>query len=320
MRAGLSEAPLSAHVLVDTRCPEAARDAIGRIFCPHLLRPARRRPQGFHARHHSFALPGGSLNFVAYGAEVEIDPGELARFYLLQWPLAGAANVRCGGGRIEGGASLLSPTLPTRMVWGEGCEQMIVLIEREAMARQWQALTGERADVAFEVGVPMAGPVGARLRQHVELMYAAAEAEAPAPYRATLAEGLRVLALTGLRHDRMAALAAPPAAATPGAVRRAEAYIDAHLEAPLTMAEIAAAARVNLRSLQSAFRRARGRTMSEHIQARRLERLRCRLADPQAPASVTELVYSVGLAHLGRASAAYRARFGETPRETLRRR
>ena len=87
-------APLARHSRVDTHCPEEARERIGRIFCPHFLMPQRRRPENFHARHHSAAQGGFSINFVAYGAEVEIDPGELSQFYLLQWPLRGGARPR----------------------------------------------------------------------------------------------------------------------------------------------------------------------------------------------------------------------------------
>ena len=113
------------HTLVDTRSPEEARQEIGRIFCPHFLSPSDRHAEGFHAVHRSARQSGYSLNFVSYGAEVEIDPGELASFFLLQIPVTGSAAVRCGtetavasAGRI---ASVLSPTLPTRMRWSDGC-------------------------------------------------------------------------------------------------------------------------------------------------------------------------------------------------------
>ena len=87
---------LARHTLVDTRSPEEAREEIGRIFCPHFLIPRDRHGAGFHAVHRSARQRGCSLNFVSYGAEVEIDPGELGGFFLLQIPIAGSASVRCG--------------------------------------------------------------------------------------------------------------------------------------------------------------------------------------------------------------------------------
>jgi AraC-like DNA-binding protein len=310
---------------VDTRCPEEARERIGQIFCPHFLAPREARPRAFHARHHSAPQTDYSVNFVAYGAEVEIDPGELGAFFLLQWPLRGAAEVRCGAQSVEAAAgeraSLLSPTLPTRMTWREGCEKIIALIRREAMLRQFEALADQSAKaLEFDVAIAMESPVGRQILGHLELLTTAAENGAPAPYQALLRDALTTLMLTSLAHNQSRALAKPAGSAAPRAVRRAEAYIDAHIADPIAMDDIARAAGANLRSLQGAYQKSFGATMTESIQRKRLDLFRRRLRDPSASASITELAYSVGLAHLGRAAAAYRARYGETPRETLKRR
>ena len=131
------DTPLSRFAAVDTRSPDDAREAIGRIFCPHFLNPVGRDAAAFHARHHTVEQADYSVNFVAYGATVEIDPGELSKFFLLQLPLKGNAKVRCGtvAADVEAGqrGSLLSPTLGTRMTWNEGCEKLIILIRREAL-------------------------------------------------------------------------------------------------------------------------------------------------------------------------------------------
>jgi AraC-like DNA-binding protein len=318
-------APLARHALVDTRCPEEARERIGRIFCPHFLVPREARPRGFHARHNSAPQADYSVNFVAYGAEVEIDPGELAHFFLLQWPVRGGAEVRSGSQSVEAAAgeraSLLSPTLPTRMFWREGCEKVIALIRREAMLRQFEALTGRPTKaIEFEAAIAMGAPVGRQIRGHLELMTAAAENGAPTPYQALLRDALTTLLLTGLVHNHSNAFAGAFGEAAPRAVRRAEAYIDAHISDPIAMEDVARAAGANLRSLQNAYRKTFGATLTETIQGKRLELFRRRLGDPAAPASITEIAYSAGLAHLGRAAAAYRQRYGETPRETMRRR
>jgi AraC-like DNA-binding protein len=323
----IEDAPLVRHRLVDTRSPDEAREAIGRIFCPHFLIPRERRPDAFHARHHSAPQAGYSVNFVAYGAEVEIDPGELSGFFLLQWPLRGAASVHCGAVTAEAAASsvasLLSPTLPTRMIWRKGCEKLIVLIKREVVQKQFEALIGERArPIEFETGVPMTSPIGRLLERHVETMRASVDGDvcAPQSYQALLRDGLITLLLCGLKHNQSDRLTQPLGAPAPNALRRAEDYIVAHLDSQLAVADVAAAAGANLRALQTAFRRERGETLTQCIQAKRLERFRAELSRAGDDQSVTSIAYSVGLGHLGRAAAAYRARYGETPHETLRRR
>ena len=320
-------APLARFAAVDTRSPDEAREAVGRIFCPHFPTPDGRDAGGFHARHHSVAQAGYSVNFVAYGSKVEIDPGELSGFFLLQMPLEGAAQVRCGtvatdaaAGRM---ASVLSPTLPTRMTWHDGCEKIIVLIRRAELER----LAGAMADrpgttVEFSTGVDLTLPVGAALGRHVDLMRAAADGIMPVPeaYQVLLRDGLATLMLAGLPHDRSALFARPAPLPGPASVRRAEDYLAAHAGRPVAMADVAEAAGTSLRSLQEAFRQHRAQTLGERLQEIRLERLRAALIDQGDDASITDMIFQAGLGHAGRAAAAYAARYGESPSQTRRRR
>ena len=321
----IDAAAIEKHRMVDTRSPDEARERISRIFCPHFLIPRERRPEAFHARHDCVRQVGYSVNFVAYGSEVEIDPGELSGFFLLQWPRRGSAWVKCGGRSVEAeaasAASVLSPTLPTRMVWREGCEKFVVLVERAAMQRHFEALTGGPARaVEFDVGLPMTSRAGHLISRQMEVLFGSVEGgqETPKAYQASLRDGLTSLMLCGLAHNQSGLLSDEPRAPAPRAVRRAEEFIEAHIAGVITMAEVAAAAGANLRSLQAAFKRARGLTLSEAVQGKRLERFHQRLSDPDERGSITEIAYSVGLGHLGRAAAAYRSRYGATPSQTLR--
>lgn len=319
--------PLSRYAAVDTRSPDDARDAIGRIFCPHFLNPVERNPTTFHARHHTVEQAGYSVNFVAYGSTVEIDPGELSRFFLLQLPIKGSAKVRCGTVATEVqagvGASILSPTLATRMVWNEGCEKLIILIRREALEAQFEALTHEQSRaIEFDTGVDLTNPVGVGLWQHAQLMLGAAENSAAIPdaYKALLRDGMTTLLLTGLASNKTLLLSRPAPAADPLAVKRAQEFMRANAERPLSMAEIAAVSGVSLRSLQDAYRKTKGMTLGEGLLALRLERFRTALLAREGYPSVAEAAFAAGFGHLGRAAANYRDRYGETPSETLRRR
>lgn len=322
-----ADTPLSRFATVDTRSPDDAREAIGRIFCPHFLNPVGRNTEAFHARHHTALQVDYSVNFVAYGSTVEIDPGELSRFFLLQLPLKGSAKVRCGtvAADVRAGirGSLLSPTLGTRMTWNEGCEKLIVLIRREALEEQFESLTHERMRaVEFETGVELSGMVGRAILQHAQLMLEAAETTdgVPDAYRALLRDGLTTLLLSKLASNVASAFAKPAPSADPPAVRRAQDYMAANVERAISMADIATASGVSLRSLQDAYRRARGMTLGEGLLSLRLERFRDTLLTANAPGSVADAAFAAGFGHLGRAAAAYRERYGEAPSETLRRR
>lgn len=107
----------------------------------------------------------------------------------------------------------------------------------------------------------------------------------------------------------------------PAAVRRALAYIDDHLGEPISVVDIAAAARLSPRGLQAAFRRDLGVTPIEQVQIARLTAVREELlrADASQGVTVAEVAHRWGFAHLARFAARYRAVYGENPSQTLRR-
>ena len=317
---------LDARPVVDTRDVDEAREAIGRIFCPHFLLVDGRWKNGFHAIHNVVEETAHSINAVSYGSAVEIDPGELSRFFLLQLPIKGDAVVRCGGKETYAArgrtATLLSPTLLTRMRWGEGCEKLIVLLQRDLVESHFENLAHERSErIEFDPAIDLTSGIGAGIFQHSMLMSSAAKDQErfPEAYRVLLRDGLVNLLLNGLSHNRTDLLQHPVQSACSSSVQRAEDYIRANAEHSITVADIAQAAGVPLRTLQESYRKAKGQTLMEAVQDARLELLRNTLLKPSADVSVADAVFASGLGHLGRAAFAYRERYGETPSQTLRR-
>ncbi|MBB6489298.1 AraC family transcriptional regulator [Rhizobium lusitanum] len=310
---------------VDTCDVDDARMAIGQIFCPHFLMVTGKAEQGFHARHRLVKETGYSINLVSYGAEVEIDPGELSRFFLLQIPIKGESLVKCGTSQtltVAGkSATLLSPTLSTRMLWKEGCEKLIVLMERGAVEDYLRKLIdNEPGRIEFDAAVDLTSPIGQGILRHADLMLCSSlEANMPLAYKTMLRDGLTSLLLSGLRHNHQPALARPAPDGEPIAVRRADEYIRSNATHAITTGDIAQAAGIPLRTLQDSYRRARGHTLLEAVQSARLETLRRTLLAGETDLTVADAVFACGLGHLGRAAFAYRERFGESPSETLRR-
>ncbi|AWN38348.1 AraC family transcriptional regulator [Methylobacterium radiodurans] len=325
--------PLARYALVETRDPEAARDRIGRIFCPHRLIPVGADAASlFEARHHTVGFGGLTINYVTYGAEVEIDPGFLDRFFLLQIPLAGAALVRSGPHEtiadIER-ATLLSPLLPTQMVWEAGCEKLIILVPRDlAEEHIVRVLDRIPKPFGFDPAIDLRRPRGAAILSQAKLLQHLAESRTqPAcgtnVFESELASAFVTL-LVGhmLEHAEGSGTLLRPqlVSVAPSHVRRAEEYVRAHLDSALTLPQLSEEAGVSIRSLQDGFRQFRDSTISDFILAQRLDRWRALLLASDPEAKVGDLALAVGLNHLGRAAAAYRDRFGEVPSHTLRNR
>lgn len=103
-----------------------------------------------------------------------------------------------------------------------------------------------------------------------------------------------------------------------GKIRAAVGFMVANAHLPIRTDEIAAAAGMSQRSLQTAFQRAYGVTALDFLRRIRLDRVKddLLLSDPR-DTTVAEIAARWGFAHLGRFAAAYASRFGEYPRVTL---
>lgn len=104
-------------------------------------------------------------------------------------------------------------------------------------------------------------------------------------------------------------------------VARARAYIEAHLDTPIAIDDLVAAAFASRRTLYRAFAETLDETPQSYILKLRLNRIRQDLAAPsEAMRTVTVVSNQWGIAELGRLAARYREQFGELPRDTLARR
>jgi len=103
-------------------------------------------------------------------------------------------------------------------------------------------------------------------------------------------------------------------------LRAAVEYIHAHAAEPVTIVDLSEAAGLSVRSVQESFRRVFDVSPLTYLRQVRLDRVREELleAGPQAGA-VGDIARRWGFAHLGRFSASYAERFGEYPKQTLRR-
>ena len=321
---------LAAFARVTTDDVDEAAEEIGRIFCPHDLKPATARAAGFSARHNCAAFDGFSINYVAYGGSVSIDPGCLDRFFLVQIPLAGSARIRAGVTELDAApgrtASLLSPTVPTQMTWAD-CAQAILLLDRRMVERRAAALSGRAAGtVEFDPAIGLEAPAGQALRASLaELMLLAERlgpsgglsAVAMADWRELLLDHL----LNGQRHGLSDAIQtfSGQAERLPRALRAARDHLADNAVEPLDLAQLACVSGIGIRALQLGFRRHFGLSISQVLLDMRLAALHARLEQGSPDVSITGIAFDLGFTHLGRMAGAYREKFGETPSATLRR-
>jgi AraC-like DNA-binding protein len=107
----------------------------------------------------------------------------------------------------------------------------------------------------------------------------------------------------------------PPQTAASARFARAESFLLENATEQITVADVAAAAGLSVRGLQDTFQRHHGIAPLTYLRGIRLLLARERL-QTEPDLSVAEVARGAGFAHLGRFAAAYRAEFGELPRQT----
>lgn len=321
-----SSASLQRFRLVETRSLEEARAIHSALNSPIEAEQTDRR-RSFTWQANRVVLGGLGLVESRYGAGVRGSTRNVDRQYSLIVPRrrAGRATQHGVTAAVDPGraAALFSPGMPATYEFASDYRGSQVSVPGDVMEAALDALIGPDRSRAlrFDLSVDLSAGGGADCLRLIEFMLAEVDRDASvlrAPLvAARLAEALVCSLLLGLPHSHSKLVHATPPRAGAGYVLRAEEYLAAHAYAHVSVADLAAAAGIGVRTLHAAFLAHRGCSPQAFVRARRLELARARLLSGTA-SSVTEVALSCGLEHLGRFSAAYARRFGESPRETLR--
>jgi AraC-like DNA-binding protein len=137
--------------------------------------------------------------------------------------------------------------------------------------------------------------------------------------RAAVVRHTATILLSGF-HLLPAALRDDREPSVPKALRRAMSFMDDNAQRPITVEDVARAARLSVRGLQAAFRRDLGTTPMAYLRVARLAGARRELvdADPGRGDTVEAIAHRWGFGHPARFAASYRAEYGEYPAATLR--
>lgn len=108
-------------------------------------------------------------------------------------------------------------------------------------------------------------------------------------------------------------------APAPRHVKWAIDYMQEHIAEPITLDEIAAAAKVSIRTLQQGFRQFRNTTPMSYLHEIRMLAAHRDLLETDGRQAIAEIALRWGFSHLGRFAADYRKRFGQLPSQTMKR-
>lgn len=310
--------------ILRSRDPEGARDALSRAYKPHQMTCAD-GARGFDFLHMSARIPQGSFNILRYGAEVQISPGALGDFYMLELPLTGGVTLSGERGPIARSrpdtALFIPPGLRFTSVWAPGCVQMTLKLRSAEVLARWQSAVGDATACLPQAPpeIDLTTPQGWRIRQMMALLKTEAERAASGQVdllsATPLAGAVLDTVIAYLRDIHGPTLDPRHPKVLPARLKRCLAVIEDGLGRHLSVGMLAAAAGGSERSLFDLFAAFLDTTPMAHVQDRRLAHARRKLLSGDGP--VAQVAAAVGLHHPGRFSQAYFRKYGEKPSETL---
>lgn len=269
-----------------------------------------------------------------YGAEVEVRPRPFEQFALAHMSLRGAAEMTIDGTQVavgEGRTAFIAPRHDVSLRWHAGTEQLIIKLPIELLRRVDESYGSLRgAPPAFLIPNRFNSQWQWLVRSVLNLVRLPGDAGLNPEWQEHFE---RNLALFLLKHGPGAAedqLAASGALASDHALESADAastdarridallaYMESHLNAPVSLTDLAAAAGVSERTLNALCHRHLGETPMNYLRDMRLDAVRAKLR-LLPNVSITATAMDHGFAHHGRFSAYYFRRFGELPSQTVR--
>lgn len=230
------------------------------------------------------------------------------------------------GLEVDEGTGLIYRGRPgTTLAAAGNHERLALWISEASLKQRLTALLGEPIleDLRFEPVFDWTAPAASSLRRLMGLLTDELASPASAVLTSKTASRsftdlLLYTLLRSVSHNYSERLERPETSPVPGTLKRAEAYIRAHVEEPLALHEVAAAAGCSVRSLQIAFRHFRETTPLLAIRQARLEAACRALRRGEGGATVTEVAHRFGFTNPGRFTRLYISAFGEAPGDVLR--
>ncbi|MBW8816264.1 MAG: helix-turn-helix transcriptional regulator [Caulobacterales bacterium] len=192
------------------------------------------------------------------------------------------------------------------------CDMISIRLAPTLLASTAEALSipTDRADLAPRIGAR--DP----LVEHV-VRALMAELAAPEPAGRIYADSLAVALTTRLLQSFGAANATGRQTLSKPQARRLVEFIEANLEAELTLEQIAAVAGISVPHLTTLFRRTMGQSVHAYVMERRVHRARSLLLERNR--SIAEVALETGFAHQSHLARWMRRLLGVTPSDILRR-
>jgi AraC-like DNA-binding protein len=322
---GAVSVPVERFQVFDTRDPDELAARFSRLFGRAWV-DLRGKNAKLHCRIRHVALGDVGIFHGQYDAGFKVSFPDFNTFAGSPAPLRGAGAHKIGGTEVMvskgGSGAVLSPGGAT-LHYGAHFEHVSMTARPAALMGKLAAIVGDLrlGTLQFDPAVNGRDAHSKRLERLLRLVATEVELSCPMPpiMQSELQQAMMTSFLLANANNYSGLLHREPVAAAPWQVRRAEQFIEANWDQPITVEALVAATNVSARSLFSSFKAGRGYSPMDFVKRVRLGRARQKLSRPDAGTSVSAVAFECGFGNPGHFAGDYRHHFGERPSETLRR-
>ena len=289
----------------------------------------RKEAAQLDARINGIYMPGAYIGYVQYGGtSVALSPGRDRTDYWVQLPLRGRLKATIGKDDVlcdPNRAAIASPVHEScRLVSDPDSSRIQLALTQTALLGQLAALLGEppTGPLNFATAIDLSSGYGRSLARYVLMAVADLEQAGSVLWNSATMTAFEQFLTTALLqshpHNYSKALQHVDRAIAPRDVKRAIDFMEANLRSPLRVPEIVHVCGVPGRTLFKHFRDCKGIAPMQYLRNARFLKVRQALLRAEPEESVTAIALSWGFSHLGRFSADYRRRYGESPSQTIK--
>lgn len=324
MAEAAASTPRAGDVLYEGGDPDRLHVVLNQAFTPHGMDLVGRRSLAadFTALH----VGRIAAYDLSYGTDVEVTPVRPPDQYVIRIGHAGRASLDVEGAATPFSPSVVSPGLVVTGRWDADTRTRFVCVPRHLVDEAVRTQTGEVPEktVVFEAAMRKDRPeTGAWL--HLARTFtrmAASGIMARSPQAVAHFEQLLVHSLLTSQPHSMASALDRDRTHTfgPGPVRRAMAFCEENAHRPISVGDIAAAARVSVRTLQAEFRRRLDITPLRYLRQVRLAGAHADLraiAGGRQSGTVAEVANRWGFPQRRHFTVMYERAYGRRPSDTL---
>lgn len=319
-----ADSVLARHPIVHSDNPSTVRIYLEQILGPHEL--STENPRAIRLR--SFRLHRLRLSYLSVDCDTRLILVPTRSQYLVPLPQVGHLDLSWDTQQLRispGRGAVLPPDEPAEMRCCANSGQLIVGLDRnylETHARSLLLQIPPAEPLQFDPVMQL--EAGRTKAWYAALMQAVGSADAAdailhhplvaADLARTLVTGLLVAQPNSYR----SLLNRPAESGPPNRIDIAVMLVTAHPEENYTVAELANAAGVSVRTLEKEFQRRFGRTPISYLRRIRLERVREELTTMPRGGRVSQVAARWGFNHFGRFAEQYYKEYLEYPSDTLR--